>query len=115
VAEPTCIDLFDWDDIRFFTALARHRRLDVAARALGVPRRTVLGRIASLERSLGVELFARSARGFRLNEAGAAALAEAAQMEMAACALSDQVARTNAGVNSPRRRSSRRRPMRGVT
>jgi DNA-binding transcriptional LysR family regulator len=108
VAEPTCINLLDWEDIRFFTVLARHRRLDVTARALGVPRRSVIRRIAHLERALEARLFARSPRGWRLNAVGAAVLGEVAQMEMAACAIFEQVARTNAGAPMPRRRSSRR-------
>jgi DNA-binding transcriptional LysR family regulator len=108
VAKPTCINLLDWEDLRFFTALARHRRLDITARALGVPRRSVVRRVAHLERALEVRLFARSPRRWRLNSVGAAVLGEVAQMEMAACAIFEQVARSNAGATTPRRRSSRR-------
>jgi len=108
VAEPTCINLLDWEDLRFFTMLARHRRLDVTARALGVPRRSVLHRISHLERALETRLFARSPRSWRLNAVGAAVLGEVAQMEMAACAIFEQVARTNPGAHAPPRRSSRR-------
>jgi DNA-binding transcriptional LysR family regulator len=114
VAEPVCINLLDWEDIRFFSVLARHRRLDIAARALGVPRREVVRRIGHLERALGARLFDRSAQRYRLSAFGAAALGEAAQMEMAACALFEQLARTNAGAPAPARGSSRR-PTRGVT
>ena len=112
MAEPACIDLLDWEDIRFFAVLARHRRIDAAARALGVPRRSLTGRIANLERALEVRLFVRSARSWRLNASGAAVLGEVAQMEMAACAIFMQVARTNAGAKVPRRGSSRPPPTR---
>lgn len=105
MAEPTCINLLDWEDLRFFTVLARHRRLDVTARMLGVPRRSVVQRVAHLERALDARLFARSARLWRLNAVGAAVLGEVAQMEMAACAIFEQVARTNAGANARRRGS----------
>jgi DNA-binding transcriptional LysR family regulator len=104
VAELTCINLLDWEDLRFFTVLARYRRVDLAARALGVPRREVTRRIAHLEHALEARLFVRSAAGWRLNATGAAVLGEVAQMEMAACAIFQQVARTNAGAKVPRRR-----------
>jgi DNA-binding transcriptional LysR family regulator len=80
----------DWEDIRFFTALARHGTLAATARALKVTHATVARRLASFEASLGRPVFTRSANGFTLNAAGAAALAEAAQMEMAAVALADK-------------------------
>jgi DNA-binding transcriptional LysR family regulator len=108
VADPACINLLDWEDLRFFSVLARYRRIDVTARALGVPRRAVVRRVAHLERALEARLFVRTARGWRLNPTGAAVLGEVAQMEMAACAIFEQVARTNAGANVPRRRSSSR-------
>jgi len=104
VTQPVCINLLDWEDLRYFTVLARHRQIDVAARALGVLRREVLRRVAHLEHALQARLFVRSARGWRLNATGAAVLGEVAQMEMAACAIFQQVARTNAGAKVPRRR-----------
>ena len=86
MAELTCINLLDWEDLRFFTVLARHRRIDLSARALGVPQRAVMRRVAHLERALEARLFVRSTAGWRLNATGAAVLGEVAQMEMAACA-----------------------------
>jgi DNA-binding transcriptional LysR family regulator len=80
----------DWEDVRFFTALARHGTLAAAARSLKVTHATVARRLANFEAALGRPLFTRGAAGFALNAAGAAALAEAAQMEMAACALADK-------------------------
>jgi DNA-binding transcriptional LysR family regulator len=80
----------DWEDVRFFTALARHGTLAATARSLKVTHATVARRLASFEAALGRPLFTRGAAGFALNAAGAAALAEAAQMEMAACALADK-------------------------
>jgi DNA-binding transcriptional LysR family regulator len=80
----------DWEDIRFFTALARHGTLAATARSLKVTHATVARRLANLETTLGRPLFTRGARGYTLNQAGAAALAEAAQMEMAACALAER-------------------------
>jgi DNA-binding transcriptional LysR family regulator len=80
----------DWEDVRFFTALARHGTLAATARALKVTHATVSRRLAGLEATLGHPLFTRNAQGFTLNAAGASALAEAAQMEMAAAALTEK-------------------------
>ena len=77
----------DWQDVHFFAALARHRTLAATARALQVTAATVESRLARLEALLGYELFTKGSRGFELNAAGAAALGEAGQMEMAACSL----------------------------
>jgi len=83
--------VLDWEDVRFFAALARHRTLLATARALKVTCESVERRLLSLESSLGYPLFIRSGTEFALNAAGAAALAEAAQMEMAACSLMQKV------------------------
>jgi DNA-binding transcriptional LysR family regulator len=90
----------DWEDVRFFTVLARQRTLAASARDLGVSRAQVSRRLNNLEATLGVRLFTRRARGFSLNGEGAMTLAEAAQMEMAACSLlcrSGATARSTAG------------------
>ena len=77
----------DWEDVRFFAALARQGTLAATARHLKVTHATVARRLANLETTLGQPLFARAREGYRLNAAGAAALGEAAQMELAAGAL----------------------------
>jgi len=77
----------DWEDIRFFTALARHRTLIATARALDTKPSAVERRLNHLESILGYPLFRRAREGFTLNSAGSATLAEAAQMEMAACSI----------------------------
>lgn len=84
---PRALAALDWEDIRFFAALARHRTLTATAQFLGTTTVRVERRLAHLERTLGYALFARGSGSYRLNAAGAAALAEAAQMEMAACSL----------------------------
>src|SRR5262245_37900759 len=86
----------DWEDVRFFAMLARHRTLAGTARALGVTHATVARRLGSLESSLGRPLFTRSSEGLALNATGVAALAQAEQMEFAASALSVQRDETNA-------------------
>jgi molybdenum-dependent DNA-binding transcriptional regulator ModE len=90
-SEQRGLAMLDWEDVRFFAALARHRTLLATARALKVTCESVERRLTSLESVLGYPLFQRSGGEFTLNAAGAAALAEAAQMEMAACSLLQKV------------------------
>lgn len=77
----------DWEDIRFFIALARHGSLSATARALAVNHATVARRIASLETSLREKLVERRPDGYVLTGAGQRALAAAAGMEIAAAGL----------------------------
>lgn len=78
---------FDWEDVRYFLALARAGSLSAAARALRVNHATVARRIGSLEASLGRVLFDRRADGYGLTAHGQAALETALAMERAAVAL----------------------------
>ena len=82
----------DWNDVRFFLAVARERTLSRAAAALGVDQTTVGRRIASLEGRLKVALFTRSAAGLQVNAAGAGVLEAAERMEEAALELRSRAA-----------------------
>jgi len=64
----------DWNDYRYFLALARVGTLAGAARELGVEHTTVSRRIAALETTLAVKLFVRTPDGFVLTEPGRAVL-----------------------------------------
>jgi molybdate transport repressor ModE-like protein len=77
----------DWEDVRFFAALARHGSLSAAARALAVNHATVARRVAGLERTLGAKLIERRPSGYQLTVAGRDALASAGAMEAAAQSL----------------------------
>lgn len=77
----------DWNDVRFFLAVARTGTLAKAALALGVDQTTVGRRIASLEERLRVALFTRGPRGFTVTGAGARVLAAAERMREAALDL----------------------------
>ena len=77
----------DWEDVRFFAALARHGSLSAAARLLGVNHATVSRRVAALERSIGAQLFERRPSGYELTEDGRGVLSAAAEMENAALSL----------------------------
>jgi len=78
----------DWEDVRFFAAVARYGSLSAAARALTVNHATVARRLAALEQALGVKLFKRRPTGYELTTAGRSALEAAGAMENAAAALS---------------------------
>ncbi|MDB5558819.1 MAG: hypothetical protein JWQ36_1753 [Enterovirga sp.] len=56
--------MVDWDDLRYFLALARHGSLSTAAKALHVAQSTVGRRLTSLEASLGVRLLNRTPGGY---------------------------------------------------
>jgi DNA-binding transcriptional LysR family regulator len=73
-----------WDDIRFFLAVARAGSLSAAARVLGVGHVTVGRRIALLERRLEVKLLNRTPEGFSITAAGQAILGRCTAMESAA-------------------------------
>jgi DNA-binding transcriptional LysR family regulator len=65
----------NWEDLRYFDAVARLGSVRRAASALGVNPSTVTRRVEQLERHLGVRLFTRSRRGLKLT-ADAAVAAE---------------------------------------
>ena len=60
----------DWDDLRFFLAVASAGSLSAAARALNVNTTTVLRRIANLEEALDARLFERLRSGYELTPDG---------------------------------------------
>ncbi|HWU74162.1 MAG TPA: LysR family transcriptional regulator [Sphingomonas sp.] len=66
-----------WDDLKYFIALARAGTLSAAARKMGAEHTTIARRVASLEAGLGMRLFDRSSGGFVLT-AEAARIAELA-------------------------------------
>jgi DNA-binding transcriptional LysR family regulator len=70
----------NWSDIRLFLAVAQQGTLTAAARAVGLTQPTLGRRIHSLEQSLGLKLFQRTAEGFLLTEAGLALLPAASRM-----------------------------------
>jgi DNA-binding transcriptional LysR family regulator len=77
----------DWEDVRYFVALARHGTLSASARALRVNHATVARRIASLETLIGRALFDRRAEGYVLTAEGKAVLEEASAMDEAAMSI----------------------------
>jgi DNA-binding transcriptional LysR family regulator len=60
----------NWNDLRFFVAVAQEGTLSGAARRLGKDHTTVARRIEALEIDLGAHLFDRLATGWKLTDAG---------------------------------------------
>jgi DNA-binding transcriptional LysR family regulator len=81
----------DWEDVRYFVALTRHRSLAATARALHVHHATVSRRVTHLETSIGHALFDRRADRFMLTSDGEAVLAVASAMDEAALKLFDSI------------------------
>lgn len=61
----------DWDDFRFFSAVARNGSVRGAAQQLAVNPSTVTRRLDALETQLGVLLFTRSQKGLQITPEGA--------------------------------------------
>lgn len=71
----------NWDDLRYFLALARQGSVSGAGRELKVRHTTVARRIAILEESLGSRLFDRTPHGYVLTQVGENLLPHASEIE----------------------------------
>src|ERR1700729_4029547 len=83
--------MIDWDDVRYFLAVARGGSVRAAAERLGVNHSTVLRRIAQLEKHLGAQMFEKLPSGYRLTAAGEEVLELANQMEASSHQLETRV------------------------
>ncbi len=88
---------FDWDDLKYVLALARHQSTVAAARALDVDPSTVQRRLAELERRVGSPLVQREAAGYRLTELGEELIPHAERVEEAVHALERHLAEARRG------------------
>lgn len=71
----------DWNDVRYFLALARLGSVRSAGASLGVSHSTVARRVESLEDKLSARLFDRNRDGYLLTDAGRQMLARAERVE----------------------------------
>jgi DNA-binding transcriptional LysR family regulator len=90
--------MMDWDDVRYFLAVARGGSVRAAAERLKVNHSTVLRRIAQLEEHLGAQMFEKLPSGYRLTDAGEEVLALAEQMEASSSQLETRVFGRDQGV-----------------
>ncbi|MCW2610395.1 MAG: hypothetical protein QOC93_3364 [Actinomycetota bacterium] len=79
------------DDLQYFLAVARRRRLTQAAAQLGVDHTTVGRRIAALERSIGQRLFDRTPGGWELTDGGRRLLGPAELVATAVASAEEQL------------------------
>jgi DNA-binding transcriptional LysR family regulator len=64
------MSMFDWNDLKYFLAVAHSGSTLAASRALGVNQSTVQRRLTELERCIGRDLVQRHPTGYRLTEFG---------------------------------------------
>jgi DNA-binding transcriptional LysR family regulator len=83
--------MLDWDDLRFFLAIARHGSLSAAAKDLHVAQSTVGRRLASLEANLGVRLLNRTPEGYVPTLAGHDVREQAERLEAEALSVERNV------------------------
>jgi DNA-binding transcriptional LysR family regulator len=83
--------VIEWDDVRYFLAVARGGSVRAAAERLRVNHSTVLRRIAQLEERLGAHMFEKLPSGYRLTDAGEEVLEFADQMEASSNQLETRV------------------------
>jgi DNA-binding transcriptional LysR family regulator len=82
---------WNWDNLRYFLALARTPKLARAADRLGVSHTTVFRRIQRFETELDTRLFERTPDGHVLTPAGERLLAEVEKMEVALGTISREI------------------------
>ncbi|MGB0967086.1 MAG: LysR family transcriptional regulator [Halocynthiibacter sp.] len=86
----------DWDNIRFFLAVAREGSFSAAARKLNVNHSTVARRIQNIEEQYGVKLFNQTTGGYEITEAGASIFNHALTLEC----TNQKISRTLVGQDS---------------
>ena len=82
----------EWDDLKFFLAVARSGGLSGAAEKLRVSPSTVSRRLSNLEHALAVSLFAHHQTGYILTDDGSELLIHAEQVEASITYLEMNVA-----------------------
>jgi DNA-binding transcriptional LysR family regulator len=84
--------VLDWNDLRYFLAVARTGSTLAAGRALGVSQTTAARRVSALEAGLGLILFERRPTGYVLTPAGGELIETAGLVEAAAGRFADAAA-----------------------
>jgi DNA-binding transcriptional LysR family regulator len=84
--------MIDWNDARYFLAVAELGSTLAAGRTLRVSQTTVARRVRALEESLGLVLFERRRAGYALTAIGEALLPEAGSVRAAATMFEDAAA-----------------------
>lgn len=91
----------DWNDLRDFLAISRHRTLSAAASALGVQQSTMGRRLKALETRVGAKLLQRTPSGFVLTAVGEAILGNVERIETEAQAVERAITGKDARLEGP--------------
>ena len=91
--------MFDWDDLKYLLAIARHGSTIAAGKALKLSQSTVHRRLDELERRIGRKLVTRHTTGYRLTEFGEALRPYAERVEAAVLDLEARVSDAEREVN----------------
>jgi len=83
--------MFDWNDVRYFLAVAREGSTLAAAKALGVSQPTVQRRLSALEESIKRQLVEHHPTGYRLTEFGKTLFPHAEDVERSITAFQRQL------------------------
>lgn len=83
--------MLEWSDLSVILAVARTGTLSGAARNLGINHSTVFRRVNAIEERVGVRFFERLPSGYRLTEAGEAAVGCAERVETEVHALGREI------------------------
>ena len=75
--------MFDWNDLKYFLAVAQQGSTLAGSRALRVDQSTVQRRLVELERRLGLVLARRERPGYRLTDTGRMLLVHAERVQQA--------------------------------
>lgn len=89
---------FNWNDLRFFLAVARSRTISLAGRRTRTDHATVSRRITALESALGLKLFERNPRGYNLTSHGEELLEMATTIEAQAVRIEERAAGRQQGM-----------------
>ena len=81
----------NWDDLRFFLAVARTGSISGGAKQLGVQHSTVSRRMRQLEEQLGARLIERKKSGYELTQAGENVKYAATRMESEVLGVDESV------------------------
>ena len=90
--ELDLVAMLDWNDLKYFLAVARDGSTLAAARTLRTSQTTVARRIAALEQALGLPLFEKRQAGYALTPAGDELVAKAGEVERAAHSFAEAAA-----------------------
>ena len=83
--------MFDWNDLKYFLAVARNGSTTAAGKALRLSQSTVHRRLSELEKKIGRKLVTRTASGYRLTDFGKELQPYAERVEAAVADLERQV------------------------